>query len=713
MRIYIHVDPSGGYSEWTYVCKTPLTHVHEAVTAFVDAYNCKFPTQQLTPSLLVAMANNKPLEPTKKISTLLDDHDSCELALVHVATSPPPQPVVTSVEPRKPNHGAVDMLLGHANKHRQNNAWRSAKALWEAVLVDMDTANASAMQGMVDLYMQSTQWTKAKSVLLKLLLADPTHQAPRLQLATCEMHLANSGRAITILQELLSTPSLTPDMDHDASILLATALYECGSIKDQDKAVSILVHLLDKSNHTDMDAMALYSQVAHDRGKPAQAMQMMLKVLVDRPKDKRVQAKCAAFLEAPRGFEYLQLALDPTSPSTAPAYAYLASVAKDHGAMTACVSCFQQAVAQCPSDVMFALNYVHALEVCGRYGDAFVVVKQFVHNTPTTVVGMDLTCQDIAAVLAPYSTLDDASGHWTEEAAMAWKGTHVCVYHNDAKFERAVATTVDLTGQQLDLLALLCTLVKILFLQGCLRPVPALVDAIEPLRYHYGHLLHTTSIRNEHAYYSCITQLVTIPSLHVPRPRPSNIIYVCGDSHALATAWRSVGAHVLVPALVTGLKHWHLRKTSTFYPKVHFFNVIKSIPRGATVVFVFGEIDCREGLLVAVEKCRYETLEEGMAHTMSIFMDVVEDLVREFGFKAFIHPIVPVLDETRHIVQLYNRLFQAKVQGSTLCHWMDFFDSLLTPYNKLQPSYVLDGTHLHPSYLSLWATTLEPHMSAI
>ncbi|RLO02740.1 hypothetical protein DYB28_009427 [Aphanomyces astaci] len=500
-------------------------------------------------------------------------------------------------------------------------------------------------------------------------------------------------------------------MHHDASILLATALYECGSIKDQDKAVSILVHLLDKSNHTDMDAMALYSQVAHDRGKPAQAMQMVLKVLVDRPKDKRtrgfvdvsqhtqrtsigVQAKCAAFLEAPHGFEYLQLALDPTSPSTAPAYAYLASVAKDHGAMTACVSCFQQAVAQCPSDVMFALNYVHALEVCGRYGDAFVVVKQFVHNTPTTAVGMDLTCHDIAAVLAPYSTLDDASGHWTEDAAMAWKGTHVCVYHNDAKFERAVATTVDMTGQQLDLLALLCTL--ILFLQGCLRPVPALVDAIEPLRYHYGHLLHTTSIRNEHAYYSCITQLMTIPSLHVPRPRPSNVIYVCGDSHALATAWRSVGAHVLVPALVTGLKHcttfdclydplWtyngtlhtgHLRKTSTFYPKVHFFNVIKSIPRGATVVFVFGEIDCREGLLVAVEKCRYEVVPK---HTISIAT-------------AFIHPIVPVLDETRHIVQLYNRLFQAKVQGSTLCHWMDFFDSLLTPYNKVPPTPGVDLT---------------------
>jgi hypothetical protein len=61
--------------------------------------------------------------------------------------------------------------------------------------------------------------------------------------------------------------------------------------------------------------------------------------------------------------------------------------------------------------------------------------------------------------------------------------------------------------------------------------------------------------------------------------------------------------------LYTGLKHWHLRKDSDYYPKANFTAVTEGLPEGATVVFIFGEIDCREGLLVAVERARYETLE--------------------------------------------------------------------------------------------------------
>jgi hypothetical protein len=52
-----------------------------------------------------------------------------------------------------------------------------------------------------------------------------------------------------------------------------------------------------------------------------------------------------------------------------------------------------------------------------------------------------------------------------------------------------------------------------------------------------------------------------------------------------------------------------LRKDSDFYPKANFQAVTESLTEGATVVFIFGEIDCREGLLVAVERARYETLE--------------------------------------------------------------------------------------------------------
>lgn len=59
-------------------------------------------------------------------------------------------------------------------------------------------------------------------------------------------------------------------------------------------------------------------------------------------------------------------------------------------------------------------------------------------------------------------------------------------------------------------------------------------------------------------------------------------LYICGDSHSLAPAWGSLtfrGAdHLLIPKLVTGLKHYHLREESDFYPKQQFLQVLSSIP---------------------------------------------------------------------------------------------------------------------------------------
>ena len=62
----------------------------------------------------------------------------------------------------------------------------------------------------------------------------------------------------------------------------------------------------------------------------------------------------------------------------------------------------------------------------------------------------------------------------------------------------------------------------------------------------------------------------------------------------------------------TGVKAWHLRKESDFYPKYGFNKLAESIPRGSCVIFMFCEIDCREGILRAYEKARYESIEDGM-----------------------------------------------------------------------------------------------------
>ncbi|KAF0701144.1 Aste57867_8367 [Aphanomyces stellatus] len=729
MRVYVHFKPSpqdAGHHEWTFVSKNEFTHVHEAISLFLQAYNRKFQAcTTLTLDDVEASLPNapKPLDPKKKLSHLLCE-DSCELELKmrhqsessgHPATKGPSSSV------------AVETMLALAEKHKLKSAWRSAKArtssiaqapltaasVWETVLRDMDPLNVPAMMGLVDLYMQSCKWTKAKQSIQRTLAVVNDPQSPvALRLAflnaKCDVQLRQDRAAAETLQQVLIHPALAnePHLEHDAKILLAEALY-AGAPASQEVALAMLMDLLELSNESDLDAIALYSQIAHDRGKPAEAIQMILKVLVGRAKDKRVQARCAAFLDAPGGIALLHQSLDPMSVSTAAAYAYLATVTKDHGAIHASLACFRQAVHLVPLDATYALNYVHALEVCASYADAFAFVKSFLAANSAATVGR-VSCAAIARILDAYATLDDARGSWGA-ITMTWHETHVRVNGNDDddSFQRTAAA-VDLSPDQLDFLALLCTLVKILFVQGCLRPLPALVAAIEPTRYRCGHLLHTTSIRNEHAYYSCISQLLCIPSLVPFSTRP---IYVCGDSHTLATAWRVISVHghdrVLVPSLVTGLKHWHLRPESTFYPKVNFYNVVQTIPHGADVVFLFGEIDCREGLLLAVEKCRYETLDEGMTKTISIFMDVLQTLVRDRGFRAYVHPIVPVLNETRPIVQQYNAHFKRKVDASACAQWLDFFDALLTPAHKLQPSFELDGTHLHPAYLDLLAHAIE------
>jgi hypothetical protein len=58
-----------------------------------------------------------------------------------------------------------------------------------------------------------------------------------------------------------------------------------------------------------------------------------------------------------------------------------------------------------------------------------------------------------------------------------------------------------------------------------------------------------------------------------------------------------------------------------------------------------------------------------------------------------------VLNETRKTVILFNTLLKQRVISEQF-HWLDFFDDLLQD-GKLKPEYELDGTHLHPKYVSL------------
>ena len=79
------------------------------------------------------------------------------------------------------------------------------------------------------------------------------------------------------------------------------------------------------------------------------------------------------------------------------------------------------------------------------------------------------------------------------------------------------------------------------------------------------------------------------------------------------------------------------------------------------LIFMFGEIDCREGLLLAVEKLKYDSLEEAMEVLIGIYAEALLHLIRTRHFRIFVHPVPSVLNETRHVVRPFNKALQNKV----------------------------------------------------
>ncbi|KDO32857.1 hypothetical protein SPRG_02550 [Saprolegnia parasitica CBS 223.65] len=700
-KIYLHCKPAPGDTDlraWTYVLRGPqldrTANVLDALLALVAAHNAKFKSAIDTKGLVVTRADAV-VRLEKKLSQLLVD-DTCELDV----TRPAPQQTAASL-------AAVGPLLALATKHRDRGEWRSAKALWETILRELDPHQCEAAHGLVRIYMQSSAWASAKAVAAPVLATTAATTSSSyislcLDVAECELHLQALAPA---LQRLAALRVSDADVGARIERLEARLQYASGAI---DAAIDTLRRRLIASNETDLEAIALYSAIAHKRGRPVEAMQMILKVLTGRATDRAVQAQFAEFLEAPHGFQHLAATLDPSSATTAPAFAYLATIAKDHSAMNGCLACFAQAVTLAPAHASYALNYLHALEVVVDHAAAYDVARAFCLRNPTVTTG-GLACRDVAAALEAFPTLD--SGRGSDGAELCWTSDGFVNMQRDGVAQQL------LPEDDWDLLALFFAVVKILFLEGCGAPLHALVRLLEPLRVAFGHHLHQTTIRNEHAYYCCIAQLLCIQS--PPLAFPSSTAIERQKMHtrrsmsaATRTRYRPHGGHLrLTPALVTGLKHWHLRRASTFYPKRHFEEVISTLPRHARIVFLLGEIDCREGILLAVEKCRYESVDEGMVATMSHFLRVLEALVCTHGFDAYIHPIVPVLDETRHLVRRYNALLRTRVEAASFCKWLDCFEDLLGDNGKLQPAYAFDGTHLHPAYLSNgFQSALAAHM---
>jgi hypothetical protein len=305
-----------------------------------------------------------------------------------------------------------------------------------------------------------------------------------------------------------------------------------------------------------------------------------------------------------------------------------------------------------PNSANHALSLAHAYEVVGEYEAALQAMYQYASQASQRIDSIGIVRGGASTVSLSAQTLSQLVPPLSETAIPAadrclleWVNDAVEVHSFDPQDEQFLlpiiesAPGVEVSRSPIEanfdddgrsLLAMSFTAAKIYFLLGKFGRLVHLFRLVEPARLVSQQPLHTTDIRNEHAYYQSIAQLLAYRcqlfrsqvaiieggALAMRKPLQDidesllraggGPLYVLGDSHCLSAAWNVVTVagqqRLLVPKLVTGVKQWHLRAESDFYPKANFFSAVDSIPDGADVILSVGEIDCREGMLMAVER---------------------------------------------------------------------------------------------------------------
>eukprot|EP00913_Durusdinium_trenchii_P009316 g8754.t1 len=152
---------------------------------------------------------------------------------------------------------------------------------------------------------------------------------------------------------------------------------------------------------------------------------------------------------------------------------------------------------------------------------------------------------------------------------------------------------------------------------------------------------------------------------------------------------------ILIPLLVTGVKLWHLREESKFFTVFSFWDKLQIIPIETPVMFLLGEIDCREGVLTTVQKGKYTSFDDALRTIVNVYLDVLVQVRRKLtSNRIFVHPVPSDSDWSQ------NSMNKARVK---LLKIQSIFDSPvpedadITTLSKLQllPDLRLDGIHLN------------------
>ena len=564
-------------------------------------------------------------------------------------------------------------------------------------------------------------------------------------LARCYLHMREweeAELALTKAKELLAQIKGAKGVANtlrDLDVLRVQALIDSGDERKRSEGVTLIEALI-KANDQHVPSLVRYAKVAIDGGQTLPTIPYLLRAVVNLQQKKNAVdddtrdlalSLFASTVSLSGGVEELFASLGQAADIPA-SLVFLAQTLKDRSAIAAAIACYRRAAERTlDADVEKAgivLNLVHTIELTMDYPAAWKELRRWMAANKNKSVGAlkvadfweqvkgidDIRDSALLMGTAPYCA------QWRDVPAPADEGQlQVAVPPADEAVSMAKGSSAasiirphaEYSPEALNILALMFTAVKLLFVCGGLQPLPALIALVEPVRVHKA--LHLTLIRNEHAYHSTIMQILRHVAVHMPSIPPSRHILFVGDSHCLSSAWSIINVpsrssarpqpHLLRPILVTGTKIWHLRPSCTFYPHANYTSALRTLPPRSTVVLTFGEIDCREGLLTAVAKAKYDSLTEAITALLDIYQAEWERLTRD-GHSVWVHPVQPVLDATRPVVRQFEEALRKRVRtaGVKDVRFLNLFDDLLTRDGAFNvKEYGMDGTHINPKYVRL------------
>ncbi|XP_078613296.1 uncharacterized protein LOC144882989 [Branchiostoma floridae x Branchiostoma japonicum] len=543
--------------------------------------------------------------------------------------------------------------------------------------------------GLASIYSSAGRPEKALEYLRTAVEAFPDHADLKCRLADCLLELGHGKEASRLLYEAKDILEKKPDTKRtqllDLQVQLAKAFILLGKHTMALQMCQAVVR--EKKDH--LEGLLEYAELTYKMSTDhaRDALTIVMTLMVNKKTWMLPRHRLVNMMKyIPNGLKILEGEIHEAIKSV-PALVFLSNVFRDHGDVLNATQLLEHAMQVEPDHCTCFLSLIHMFEAQDRHAEAFKRIRTFLKKHPEMSI----------------------AGLKNKVFLPILKAVKEDIYLH-ATYPRVSGISADVqppqqrayNDQELNLLAVMFTLVKILFVKGALGLLPSFTKLLDPA--HADRDLHTTLIRNEAAYYSTISQVMKIklnPSCLENSPQ---FVYLAGDSHCITPAWRSIqykgATHVLHPLLSTGTKIWHLRPEARFFTKENFYTVMKKAPRKATVIFVFGEIDCREALPVCLAKCRYDSMEEGINRLLDIYTQVLLGLKRKYKFTIYVHPVPPVLDLTRQTVMKFNKALKSKVEATSGLHWLDFVDELLCDHGTMLDSkFEFDGTHLHPCYV--------------